>query len=137
MIHDGKFDKDSIYFTTVNGKILKCFRKNKLIRLNSRKDENLITKIIFKKFHHGLPTEVIDLKKYLSREPSWCRGVHLDKNYIFTTIDGRRNSKNNHMKLIRLSKKNLKAKIIFELNSSKIENIHELLNTTGFDIIEI
>lgn len=137
MIHDGKFHKDSIYFTSVNGKILKCSNNNKLIRLNSRKDENLISKNIFKKFHYGLSTEVIDLKKHLSREPSWCRGICLDKNYIFTLIDGRRNAKNNHMKLIRLNKKNLKAKIIFELNRSKIKNIHELLNTTGFDIIEI
>lgn len=84
LIHDGKRFGDFLYFTSVDGKILKAnladpgaFSPWEVVPSNAP-------------FRYGLTTELQRLSATaLNREPNWCRGIHVEGGIRYVTIDGR------------------------------------------------
>jgi hypothetical protein len=135
MIHDGKYIKSKTYFTSVDGKILESFNDSSEAKNDIRKDYKKIPNIIYKKFSHGMITKEYNIKDYIGREPSWCRGIEKIGDNFYTLIDGRRGSKNNYMKLLKINIKNNKTEILLNLDQ-KILNMKEKLSiSTGFDLL--
>ena len=135
MIHDGKYIKSKTYFTSVDGKILESFNDSSEAKNDIRKDYKKIPNIIYKKFSHGMITKEYNIKDYIGREPSWCRGIEKIGDNFYTLIDGRRGSKNNYMKLLKINIKNNKSEILLNLDQ-KILNMKEKLSiSTGFDLL--
>ena len=119
----------------MDGKILESFNNSSEAKKDIRKDYKKIPNKIYKKFSHGMITKEYNIKDFIRREPSWCRGIEKIGNNLYTLIDGRRGSKHNHMKLLKNNIKNNKSEILLNLNK-KILNMKEKLSiSTGSDLL--
>ena len=80
-------------------------------------------------------TKEYNIKNYIDREPSWCRGIEKIGEKFYTLIDGRRGSRKNHMKLLELNCKSNKYKILLNLNKNVLRIKEKLSISTGFDLV--
>ena len=118
LLHDGKLNKKFVFFTSINGLVLKI------------KDKFSNAK---KLFNNSITAEIFNLNKLLKRKISWTRGININNDYILVLIDGYRFSQINLFKILIF-----KGKKIIKLIKIK-KKIYECKTKimAGFDIIDI
>ena len=68
-----------------------------------------------------------------AKEPNWCRGISMNKNNIYVTIDGRYDS-DLSFGILKINQKE-EAQIVTRLNWSDIGDPSKIKYVTGFDVI--
>ena len=128
LIHDGKKYKNHIYFTSVDGKIVKT---NPLEASSKEKLNNEIKKFYnysSKVFYYQIN------KKNLKRIPTWCRGICIiSKNILATTVDGLYGT--NYFSIIILDIKKNKKIFEYKFQKNKLIDYKKIKYATGFDLI--
>ena len=85
LVHDGVFYKDQWFFTSIDGKVMIVEDSLGTDKTCQEQAENMHL------YNRDLVAKLIRLsdKESLGREPNWCRGLAVNDESIFTTIDGR------------------------------------------------
>ena len=132
MIHDGSKYNSKYYFTSIDGKIIIAEEANKSSSRLREKFHGI------KRFNRDMISyKVIKLKDTeLKREPSWCRGVFVKGNHIFTTIDGRyeKSLKQNSDPSFSLLCINHDGKIVFKQNQTFEKKVKNERNKISYRI---
>lgn len=127
LVHDGLLYEDKYYFTSIDGKIIiaKEPDKEKTVR-EWHEGLNL--------YNRDLETKVIRINETnYAKEPNWCRGISMNKNNIYVTIDGRYDS-DLSFGILKINQKE-EAQIVTRLNWSDIGDPSMIKYVTGFDVI--
>jgi hypothetical protein len=129
LIHDGKKYKNYLYFTSVDGKILKVGG------LSSKERLKFPDKRKLKFFNNSNKVDYFYIgKKNLKRTPSWCRGIEvLSSSRIVTTVDGTYGT--NHFSIIIVDLKKDKKIYEYKFRIKKLDNYKKLQYVSGFDLI--
>jgi hypothetical protein len=86
LIHDGKKVRDRYYFTSVDGKIIIAEDSKKAQNNDNHWEDPGDLEL----YNRDLIAKLIRISETeFGREPNWCRGIHVDGDVIYVTVDGR------------------------------------------------
>lgn len=129
LLHDGTKIDDKYHFTSIDGKIIIAHEKNLSpdVENNWEKPNNLNL------YNRDLNAHVIRINETnYGREPNWCRGLSINNDAIYVTIDGRYDS-DLSFGILKVSSK-INASEVARLHWKEIDDEYKIRYVTGFDL---
>lgn len=130
LLHDGDLFDGHFYFTSIDGKIIiaadastAAFNPREIVDNVSIFNRDLVSKIVR-----------INETSY-GKEPNWCRGMYVNEDYFYTTVDGRYDMGDSFGVLEFDHSGDVISEMRLSWNSISVGN--EIRYATGFDIVNI